>query len=128
MDKGRIAIWLIIIVIVYLCIHYYNMSKDVCDMDEAIRILYRQSARYAYAAEQDKSPIIRVLHANYGAGYLFVLKDIASSSDFKRVMGEDMLEFEKRVVQIQDKATRELVGVCGAGLPGIDPVLLRGMY
>jgi hypothetical protein len=119
----------LIIAIMYLAIHYYKSCRGAENIDEAIRVLYRQSARYAYAAEQDESPIIRILHANYGAGYLFALKDIVRSGDFERVVGEDMLTFEKRIVGIQDRATRELAEKCGErGLPGIDSVLLRGMY
>ncbi len=124
-----ILLLVLIIAIMYLLIHYWKSCRGAGNIDEAIRILYRQSARYAYAAEQDESPIISVLHANYGAGYLFALKDIARSEDFEKVVGEDMLTFEKRIVGIQDKATRKLAEKCGGqGLPGIDSVLLRGMY
>jgi hypothetical protein len=127
---GKVWISVIIgIIVVYIVIHYCNIRRGVGISDEAIRVLYRQSARYAYAAEQDESPIIRVLHANYGAGYLFALKDIVRSGDFERVVGEDMLTFEKRIVGIQDRATRELAEKCGErGLPKIDSILMRGMY
>ena len=39
-----------------------------------IRTLLRQSARWALASQQDKSPLIALLHANYGAGYLSLNK------------------------------------------------------
>lgn len=38
--------------------------------------LIRQVARWSTAGKQDKNSMIAVLHANYGAGYLWALKDI----------------------------------------------------
>jgi len=64
------------------------------------------------AAEQDKSPIIAVLHANYGAGYLWALKDIASSEQVKSATGQDMLEIERYVTKIQDRVTMHATKIC----------------
>ena len=50
---------------------------------ENIQKLTRQAARWSTAAAQDDSPLIAVLHANYGAGYLWALKDIATAKQIK---------------------------------------------
>lgn len=98
-------------------------------LDEIVAILYRQAARWAVASEQDASPIIAVLHANYGAGYLWALKDIATPEEFARATGgADFLEFERDVVRIQDAAARKLVKACETVAPVSSEALAKAMY
>ena len=77
-----------------------------------IRTLLRQTARWSAASSQDESPIVALLHANYGAGYLWALKDIATGNEIKKATGVDISEFEKKIVSIQDKATKKVSGLC----------------
>lgn len=95
---------------------------------EIVGTLYRQCARWAVAAEQDRSEVIAVLHANYAAGYLWAIKDIATTDEFKRVTGADWLTFERKIVAIQDAAARRLVGRCSAVVPIADADLTAAMY
>src|SRR5207237_6958 len=44
-------------------------------LKEKVQILTRQAARWSTAASQDNNPLIAVLHANYGAGYLWAIHD-----------------------------------------------------
>ena len=81
-------------------------------MDEIIKTLVRQTSRWSAAALQDKSPLIAVLHANYGAGYLWALKDVATADQIKRVTNIDLLKFEKEITSIQDKVTKNAIHVC----------------
>jgi hypothetical protein len=67
--------------------------------------IVKESARWSIATEQDRTPMISVLHSNYGAGYLWALKDIATSEQIKNATGINVLEFEKQVTDIQDKST-----------------------
>ena len=48
-----------------------NREKQI---EFAAQKLVRQAARWSTAAKQDKNSMIAVLHANYGAGYLWALK------------------------------------------------------
>jgi hypothetical protein len=57
---------------------YLMMQNKTRGMNKAIEKLVRQSARYAVAAQQDASPVIAVLHANYAAAYFYALKEFAS--------------------------------------------------
>ena len=50
-----------IVAIFILILVMQNKSRG---MKQSIEKLVRQSARYATAAQQDKSPVIAVLHAN----------------------------------------------------------------
>ena len=56
------------------------MQNKTRGMKQSIQKLIRQSARYATTAQQDKSPAISILHANYAVAYLHALKDIVSDS------------------------------------------------
>jgi hypothetical protein len=58
---------------------------------------------------QDAAEVIQVLHANYAMGYLLAIKDIASSEDFRRATGEDLLTFERTIAHNQDFATKRLI-------------------
>ena len=77
-----------------------------------INKLVRQSARWATAAKQDKNSLIAVLHANYGAGYLWALKDIAKTDDIEEATGIDILKFEEEIINTQDTATKYMAKLC----------------
>ena len=74
--------------------------------------LIRQAARWSTAAKQDNNSMIAVLHANYGAGYLWALKDIINNDIIEKKTGIDMMKFENEIVQIQDEATRNMAKLC----------------
>ena len=80
--------------------------------DKIINKLIRQAARWSTAATQDESTMIAVLHANYGAGYLWSLKDIATDSEIEAASGIDIKRFENEIVKAQDYATKKMAGVC----------------
>jgi hypothetical protein len=122
--------WMLITVVLILSIVLLSMKMTIRDdtMTRVVDILYRQCARWAVASQQDKSDIIAVLHANYAAGYLWSIKDIVTTDEFQRITGTDFLEFEKRIVKIQDDATRRLVRRCRSAAPVSDQELLDAIY
>ena len=77
-----------------------------------IRIFVKESSGWALAATQDKTPIIATLHANYGAGYLWALKHLATGEQIKNATGIDILEFEKEITKVQDETTMKLAKLC----------------
>ena len=81
-------------------------------MNQVIQKLSRQAARWSTAAKQDHSPLIAVLHANYGAGYTWALQDIATPQQIKIATGIDWGKFTKEIVTVQDEATLNMVRVC----------------
>jgi hypothetical protein len=115
-------------VMLYIKNSYHQNHSPNATLDSIVLTLYRQCARWAVASKQDDSEIIRVLHANYATGYLWAIKDIVSTNEFKKITGEDFLEFEKHIVNIQDKATERLVIKCKSVIPIQDPLLLKAMY
>ena len=77
-----------------------------------IEKLVRQTARWATAAQQDASPLISMLHANYAAGYLWALKDIATPTEIHKATGVDLKRFEEHIVNDQDATTKKVIKVC----------------
>jgi hypothetical protein len=71
-----------------------------------IKKLVQQSAKWATTAQQDESPIIAVLHANYAVGYLWAVKDISRES------GVDIKQFEEHILNVQSMVTKKVLKKC----------------
>jgi hypothetical protein len=91
---------------------FLMMQNKTRGMNKSIEKLVRQSARYATAAQQDASPVIAVLHANYAAAYLYALKDIATDSQIHNATGIDVKKFKEHVTNVQDMVTRKTSEKC----------------
>ena len=91
---------------------FLMMQNKTRGMNKAIEKLVRQSARYATAAQQDASPVIAVLHANYAAAYLYALKDIATDSQIHNATGIDVKKFKEHITNVQDMVTRKTSEKC----------------
>jgi hypothetical protein len=118
----------VLILFLVLVIVFVLLRPTSSDSDKQIRILYRQTARYAVASLQDDSAVIKSLHANYAMGYLMALKDLATTEEFAKATGDNLLSFERKIASIQDASTVNLVGDCPDLIPDVDPGLLRAMY
>lgn len=120
-------ILVIVLVLVFVVVRTSNDSGSV-PLYKQIRVLYRQTARYAVASLQDDSPVVKSLHANYAMGYLMALKDLATTEQFARATNDNIMSFERKIASIQDASTVNLVGDCPDLIPNEDPGLLRAMY
>lgn len=98
-----------------------NITKNISDIKKISDILLHQSARWLIASENDTSPLISVLHANYGASYLWALKDIIGNYKPTNV---DMEKFEERVHYIQNKATKKMMDSCPQYAGDLDKYLV----
>lgn len=90
--------------------YLYNNNYDL--LKKNIQTLVRQAARWSTAAKQDDSSMIAVLHANYGAGYLWAVKDIATDDQIAKAAGIDIRTFENEIIKIQDQATVRMSQLC----------------
>jgi len=122
-----VLILVIVLVLVFVVVRTSNDSGSV-PLYKQIRVLYRQTARYAVASLQDDSPVVKSLHANYAMGYLMALKDLATTEQFARATNDNIMSFERKIASIQDASTVNLVGDCPDLIPNEDPGLLRAMY
>jgi hypothetical protein len=104
---------------------YLMMQNKTRGMNKAIEKLVRQSARYAVAAQQDESPVIAILHANYAAAYFYALKDIASESQIHNATGIDVKKFKEHVTNVQDMVTRKTSEKCPEFVGQVDVYLAQ---
>jgi len=110
-NKNNIYIILLIFLILII---FFNPLKENYTNRNKIKKLIRQAARWSHAARQDNNNLIAVLHANYGAGYLWALKDIFTEKEINNIIGseEKRKKFEKEIIDIQDKMTKKAVKDC----------------
>lgn len=77
MQYKIITVLLITIFLYLFCVMWkyfkYQKPSNKEKINNIIKTLVRQSARWSVAASQDTNIMIAVLHSNYGAGYLWVL-------------------------------------------------------
>jgi len=96
-------------IIAILIIGYFLMSGR---KTPPIKKLSQQSAKWATMAQQDESPIVAVLHANYAVGYLWALKDIANTREINRETGLDIKQFEEHIINVQSMVTKRILKKC----------------
>lgn len=117
-DKYFLIIIIVTTIIVdgYLFFSWFQKTEKFINQEkrEMINKLIRQSARWSSAAKNDNNNLIAVLHANYGAGYLWALKDIFSEKEIEEVLGSEDLrkKFENEIIKIQDNITKKTVKDC----------------
>lgn len=112
--NNNIFLFLLIASFILIIINNYLFE---CQLNNAIDILVRQAARWTTAAEQDENPIIANLHANYGAGYIFALRSIATDNQIKLVTNKDAKQLENYIIKVQENILRNLIKQC----PNIAP-------
>lgn len=102
--------WLYLLAALALFMFFIRGSNGVSKA--TIDKLVRQSARFATAAQQDETPLVAVLHANYSAGYLWALKDIATPKQIHNATGVDIKKFEEHITNVQDSVTKRTLKKC----------------
>lgn len=112
-----IEYWIIGILIIIIILLVLVKTNKQLDKENTIRILMRQAARWSLAATQDESAMISVLHANYGAGYLWAVRDIATDNEIREATGVDILKFRDEIIKIQDNATKKMAKLCSKYAP-----------
>lgn len=98
----------------YLFYTWFNYKLDNTTRQDMLKSLIRQSIRYQIASKQDKNKLLAVLHANYAATYMFVIKEYFTTQEILKILknGKNMKEFYKRVIETQDKSTRDAIIEC----------------
>jgi uncharacterized protein HemY len=112
---NKLLITILVIVVILVVVLYYYLKRQInnmCEKDKIIKTLVRQASRWATAAKQDNNALIAVLHANYGAGYLWALKDVFTDKDIEEVMNFNILKFRDEIIKIQDDANLKLIKEC----------------
>lgn len=114
-------LFIVFVIFIFYIVNYFTLIKrQELTSHDIINTILRGSARWAAASLQDKSPIVAVLHANYAAGYLWALKDSFSDIDIQRATGIDIIKFQKKIIDVQDKSTQMLLKECPQYASNID--------
>src|SRR3990167_1087750 len=92
---------------------------------KTVKTLMRQTLRWLVAARQDREPVIAVLHANYAAGYIAALRQVASDAEIQHFTGVEAIKLEASVIAAQDRATERLLAKCPQLRPAL-PLELPG--
>ena len=116
---------LLFLLIAIILFSLFQNNKMNTSKAEDIRKLTRQCSRWLIAAQQDESPLIATLHVQYGMGYLWAIKDITTTTEFKNATGLDFLIFENRATTIQDKISKQIIKACPQFSGDIDKYLGR---
>lgn len=104
-------------VVIYFVIQYAYDTYMPYTLKTIIPILVRQAARWSTAAKQDENSMVSVLHANYGAGYLWAIKDIASDNQVEKIANINMRKFAMEILKTQDYATKKMAKLCSEYAP-----------
>jgi hypothetical protein len=108
-----ILLGILLLIILCLLIMIFNIKEQQTTIQEIAPRIFHQMARWSTAASQDKNPVVAVLHANYGVGYMMVLKDLASDENLERILGvENIRSIFDEVHKIQNNATLSLGKHC----------------
>ncbi len=92
---------------------------------ELAQSLFHQMARWSTAATQDENPMIAVLHANYGVGYMMALQSIASDSELEHMLGvPNLRDLFREVERVQHAATIQMATTC----PAVAPTSVLAQY
>lgn len=82
-----------------------------------IRQGIRQVERWLTAARQDEHPGIKLLHANYAAGNLDMIRQMYSDKEIIEVSGKDPQYLMTVATKLQDEAQNELARICPQAVP-----------
>jgi hypothetical protein len=117
--KQNILYFIFGLVFGFAVLFFFSELKKKCilglvdnTLKKSIQKLIRQASRWSTAASQDENSMIALLHANYGAAYLWALRDIATSEQIKAAADIDILTFEKEITTIQDNITKNVIKNC----------------
>jgi hypothetical protein len=89
---------------------YYGANQDGNGKKKQTQALIRQIARWTVASQQDTSPMIALLHANYAAGYLQALELITTEKEINEFT--NLQELRAKVYSTQDHAAQKVAASC----------------
>lgn len=95
----------------------YPEHKTKAVPASVIKTLVRQAARWSTAARQDENSMIAVIHAYYGAGYLWALQDIATVDEIEKASGIKWKRFKEEITATQDVVTKKMAHLCPKWAP-----------
>jgi len=103
-----IALYIIIAIVIV----YFLFKRSTGVNSTVINNLLKKSAKWATTAQQDKSPLMANMHANYAVGYLWALKDLASENEIQTASATSLKQFEEHILNVQEMVTKKVTEAC----------------
>lgn len=121
------AVYVIVLVAVLLkIVTWFTADSTGRARDRArLAMLVRNAARWSAAAEQDASLLMGLIHANYAAAYLQVLKEMHDGAALDAAAAPvTFTELEAQVMGVQNRVQARITEAC----PDIQPVSALEAY
>ena len=121
------AVYVIIIVAVLLkLVTWFTTENSGRARDKArLNMLVRNAARWSAAAEQDSSLLMGLIHANYAAAYLQVLRESHELPALDAAAAPvSFAQLEAQVMDVQNRVQARITETC----PEIQPVSALEAY
>jgi hypothetical protein len=117
--------YMVVLVLVFVAVILAAVVRPCASQTQIAQSLFHQMARWSTAATQDENPMVAVLHANYGVGYMMSLQSIAAEDELERMLGvSDIRSIFKEVERVQHEATIKMASTC----PAITPTSPLAVY
>lgn len=109
----------ILLVLALLASNYYShrnkkiienkkLLEAIDNKNFIIRTLVKQAAKMSLIASRDRNPMMAMIHADYSAGYLMALQDIANVEEISNCIGMDYNKIKNQITMIQDANAKKL--------------------
>ena len=99
-----------LVMFVLFSLMFRQKTHSLHDKKKQTHALVRQIARWTVASQQDTSPMIALLHANYAAGYLQALELITTEQEINSIT--NLQKLRTLVYNTQDRAARDVFHSC----------------
>lgn len=84
--------------------------------------LIKEASRWGMTSEQDESPYLALIHANYAVAYARAAREAAPETDIAKKLHVDLSELVSQLSDVQEKAVRRLSRVCPDAVPDMGPI------
>jgi hypothetical protein len=123
--KNAVYVVAIVAVLLKLVTWFTNESSGRTRDRARLAMLVRNAARWSAAAEQDASLLMGLIHANYAAAYLQVLKESHEGAALDAAAAPvTFVELEAQVMAVQNRLQARISEAC----PDIQPVSALEAY
>jgi hypothetical protein len=112
-----IAYILIFLIVAFMFWKWYSQSNNKkINITPILKKLMVQASEWVTSAKENSNPIISLMHANYAAGYLLAIKNLAKSNDINKIL-PNFAKYDEDITNVQELATNNLMKFC----PSINP-------
>jgi hypothetical protein len=89
------------------CLLFGQTANPTASIESAVQTHVRQLRRYAFAASQDKSPIVGLTHASYSLILLDTLEELVGRDAVKKA-GYNPIKLREFITKLQDQHAEAL--------------------